>query len=322
MSRPKVFVTRKFPAVGLERISSQFDADIWEGELPPSREELLKRIQGCAGVLTMLSEKVDDEFFDAAGDQLKVISQYAVGYNNIDIEAAKRRGISIGNTPGALTNATADLAFALLIATARRITEAHDYIHDDKWKAWEPLGHIGWDLEGKTVGIVGMGRIGQTFAKRCHGGWDMNVLYTARSPKPEAEQELSAKRVSFEELLEQSDFVSVHCDLNEETQGMFDAAAFERMKSDAIFINTARGSIHVQPDLIQALKSGQIGAAGLDVTDPEPPSVDDEILHLPNCVVAPHIGSATRSTRDAMANIAVDNLEAGIAGKPLRCSVT
>jgi len=322
MSRPKVFVTRKFPAVGLERISAQFDTDIWEGELPPSREELLKRIQGCAGVLTMLSEKVDDEFFDAAGDQLKVISQYAVGYNNIDIEAAKRRGISVGNTPGALTNATADLAFALLIAAARRITEAHDYIHDGKWKAWEPLGHIGWDLEGKTVGIVGMGRIGQTFAKRCRGGWDMNVLYTARSPKPEAEQELAAKRVSFEELLEQSDFVSVHCDLNAETRGMFDSAAFERMKSDAIFINTARGSIHVQPDLIQALKSGQIGAAGLDVTDPEPPAVDDEILHLPNCVVAPHIGSATRSTRDAMANIAVDNLEAGIAGKPLRCSVT
>ncbi|MCG6157181.1 2-hydroxyacid dehydrogenase [Rubinisphaera margarita] len=322
MSRPKVFVTRKFPAVGLERISSSFDADIWEGELPPSREELLKRIQGCSGVLTMLSEKVDDEFFDAAGDQLKVVSQYAVGYNNIDVESAKRRGIAVGNTPGALTNATADLAFALLIAAARRITEAHDYIHDGKWKAWEPLGHIGWDLEGQTVGIVGMGRIGQTFAKRCHGGWGMNVLYTARSPKPDAEQELAAKRVSFEELLEQSDFVSVHCDLNEETKGMFDAAAFKRMKSDAIFINTARGSIHVQPDLIDALKSGQIGAAGLDVTDPEPPSVDDEILHLPNCVVAPHIGSATRSTRDAMANIAVDNLEAGIAGKPLRCSVT
>ncbi|HBN77423.1 MAG TPA: D-glycerate dehydrogenase [Planctomycetaceae bacterium] len=322
MSQPKVFVTRKIVQAGIDRLQNEFDVEIWEDATPPSRDVLLEKIRGCHGVLTMLSEKVDEEFIEAAGDQLKVISQYAVGYNNIDVEAAKKRGIAVGNTPGVLTNATADMAFALLIATARRLIEGDQYIHNGKWKSWEPLGHIGWDLEGKTVGIVGLGRIGETFAKRCFGGWGMKVLYSSRSPKPEAEQKLSAERVEFEELLERSDFVSVHCDMNEETKGMFNAAAFERMKNDAIFINTARGGIHVQSDLVQALKTGQIGAAGLDVTDPEPPSLNDEILQLSNCLIAPHIGSATTSTRHAMAEIAIDNLALGIDGKPLRCSVT
>lgn len=322
MSRPRVFITRRIPQVGLDLIGAVCDVDLWDEPLPPGRDELLKRIAGCDGVLTMLSEKVDDEFFDAAGEQLKVVSQYAVGFNNIDVDAAKSRNIAVGNTPGALTAATADLGFALLIAAARRLVEAHEYIHADKWKTWEPLGHIGWDLEGKTVGIVGMGRIGQAFAQRCYGGWGMNVIYTSRSPKPDAETQLRAKRVSFDELLEQSDFISVHTDLNEETAGMFNKSAFEKMKSNAIFINTARGGIHNQTDLVEALKNNVIGAAGLDVTDPEPPALDDPILHLPNCVVAPHIGSATISTRNAMAEIASDNLLNGIKGEPLRCSVT
>ncbi|MBR9801789.1 MAG: 2-hydroxyacid dehydrogenase [Rubinisphaera brasiliensis] len=322
MSRPRVFITRRIPQVGLDLIGAVCDVDLWDEPLPPGRDELLKRIAGCDGVLTMLSEKVDDEFFDAAGEQLKVVSQYAVGFNNIDVDAAKSRNIAVGNTPGALTAATADLGFALLIAAARRLVEAHEYIHADKWKTWEPLGHIGWDLEGKTVGIVGMGRIGQAFAQRCYGGWGMNVIYTSRSPKPDAETQLRAKRVSFDELLEQSDFISVHTDLNEETAGMFNKSAFEKMKSNAIFINTARGGIHNQSDLVEALKNNVIGAAGLDVTDPEPPALDDPILHLPNCVVAPHIGSATISTRNAMAEIASDNLLNGIKGEPLRCSVT
>lgn len=322
MSRPRVFITRRIPQVGLDLIGAVCDVDLWDEPLPPGRDELLKRIAGCDGVLTMLSEKVDDEFFDAAGEQLKVVSQYAVGFNNIDVDAAKSRNIAIGNTPGALTAATADLGFALLMAAARRLVEAHEYIHADKWKTWEPLGHIGWDLEGKTVGIVGMGRIGQAFAQRCYGGWGMNVIYSSRSPKPDAEAQLRARRVSFDELLERSDFVSVHTDLNEETAGMFNKAAFEKMKSNAIFINTARGGIHNQADLVEALKNNVIGAAGLDVTDPEPPALDDPILHLPNCVVAPHIGSATISTRNAMAEIASDNLLNGIKGEPLRCSVT
>src|SRR6056297_1492318 len=208
MSKPKVFVTRLIPDVGLDRIRDEFEADIWNDPLPPPRDTLLERVQGCAGLLTLLSDKIDDELFEAAGDQLKVVSQYAVGVNNIDLDAAKKRGIAVGNTPDVLTDATADIAFALLIAAARRLIEADQYIHNGKWKTWEPLGHIGWDLKGKTVGIVGMGRIGSAFAERCHGGWGMQVLYTSRSPKPEAEAKFSAKQVGFEELLEQADFVS------------------------------------------------------------------------------------------------------------------
>lgn len=322
MSRPRVFVTRRIPEVGLECLARECDLEVWPEHLPPPRAVLLEKVRGCAGVLTMLSEQVDEELFAAAGDSLKVISQYAVGFNNINVAAARSRGIAVGNTPGALTAATADMAFALLIAAARRLIEAHEYIHAGHWKTWEPLGHIGWDLEGKTIGIVGMGRIGYALARRCYGGWGMQVLYTSRTPKEEAETNLGARRVEFEELLEQSDFVSVHTDLNSETAGLFNATVFGKMKSNAIFINTARGGIHVQRDLVAALKTGTIGAAGLDVTDPEPPALDDEILHLPNCVVAPHIGSATVSTRNAMAEIAADNLLLGIQGKPLRCSVT
>ncbi len=321
MPAPKVFVTREYPAVGLNRLLQECDTEVWPGPLPPSREVLLEKVKGCAGLLTMLSDKMDAELFDAAGDQLKVVSQYAVGVNNIDVEEASKRGIAVGNTPGALTDATADLAFALLITAARRMIEVHESIQAGEWKAWEPLGHIGWDLVGKTIGIVGMGRIGYAMAKRCQGGWGMNVIYTSRSDKPEADQNLQARRVSFDQLLADSDFISVHTDLNAETNKLFDSNAFEKMKSNAIFINTARGGIHNQPDLVQALKTGKIGAAGLDVTDPEPPAQSDEILHLPNCVVAPHIGSATTKTRNEMAEIATDNLLNALHGKLLRCEV-
>ncbi len=322
MSLPKVFVTREYPAVGLNRLLQQCETEVWPGPLPPPRDILLEKVKGCHGLLTMLSDQMDAELFDAAGDQLKVVSQYAVGVNNIDLEQARKRGIAVGNTPGVLTDATADLAFALLITAARRLIEAHESIQAGEWKTWEPMGYIGFDLVGKTIGIVGMGRIGYAMAKRCQGGWGMNVIYTSRSDKPEADQNLQARRVSFDQLLSESDFISVHTDLNAETDKLFDAAAFEKMKSNAIFINTARGGIHHQPDLIQALKTGQIGAAGLDVTDPEPPAPADEILHLPNCVVAPHIGSATTKTRNEMAEIATDNLLNALQGKPLRCEVT
>lgn len=302
-------------------MQQEFDTELWTEPLPPPRDVLLKKVRGCHGLLTMLSENIDAELFDAAGDQLKVVSQYAVGVNNIDLEEAAKRGIAVGNTPGVLTDATADLAFALLITAARRIVEAHQFIHAGEWKTWEPLGHIGWDLTDKTIGIVGMGRIGYAMAKRCYGGWGMNVLYTSRTEKPDANQNLQAQRVSFEELLKRSDFISVHTDLNEETKGMFNAVTFEKMKSDAIFINTARGGIHVQSDLVRALATGQIGAAGLDVTDPEPPDLSDPILQLPNCVIAPHIGSATTKTRNEMAKIATENLINALQGKPLRCEV-
>jgi glyoxylate reductase len=282
---------------------------------------LLEKVAGCDGLLTMLTEKVDAELLDAAGPQLKVVSNFAVGFNNIDIDEATRRGIRVGNTPGVLTEATADMAFSLLISAARRIVEAQDYVRAGNWKTWEPLGHIGADLCNKTVGIVGMGRIGYAMAKRCHGGWGMQVLYDDKFVNEVAERDFGARRVEFDTLLKESDFVSVHVDLNESTKGMFDAAAFAKMKETAVFVNSARGPIHNQADLCVALKTGQIFAAGLDVTDPEPIEMSDQLLTLSNCVVAPHIASATVSSRNGMAEIAAENLLAGLRGEPLRCWV-
>jgi glyoxylate reductase len=319
--RPRVFVTRRIPAAGLDRVTAACDAVVWPERLPPSRDVLLQRIAGCDGVLTLLTERVDAEFMDAAGPQLTVISNFAVGYNNIDIPEASRRGIKVGNTPDVLTDATADMAFALLISAARRIVEGQDSIRAGEWKTWEPLGYIGVDLIGRTIGIVGMGRIGMGMARRCQGGWGMRVLYHDKFQNEIAERELGARRVEFDTLLAESDFVSVHTDLNESTRGLFNAAAFAKMKPTAVFVNSARGPIHNQPDLAEALKRGVIFAAGLDVTDPEPISLDDPLLQLPNCVVAPHVASATISSRNGMAEIAADNLLAGVRGEPLRCWV-
>jgi len=319
--KPRVFVTRRIPSIGLDRVVAQCDADVWDQPLPPSRDVLLGKIRGCAGVLTLLTERVDAEFMDACGPQLKVISNFAVGFNNIDVPEATRRGIRVGNTPGVLTDATADMAFSLLISAGRRICESQNYIHAGHWKTWEPLGHIGVDLQDRTIGIIGMGRIGYAMAKRCHGGWNMRVLYNDLARCEPAERDLGAQFVDLDTLLSQSDFVSVHTDLNAATKGMFNAAAFAKMKRTAVFINSARGPIHNQKDLYEALKSGQIFAAGLDVTDPEPILMDDPLLTLPNCVIAPHIASATFSSRNGMAEIAADNLIAGIAGQPLRCCV-
>ncbi len=320
-AKPRVFVTREIPAAGLDRVRQACQVEVWSEPLPPPRDVLLEKVRGCDGVLTLLTEKVDGEFLDAAGPQLKVISNFAVGYNNIDIPEATRRGVRVGNTPDVLTDATADLAFALLISAARRIVEGQDFIRAGRWKTWEPLGHIGQDLRERTLGIVGMGRIGTAMARRCRGGWNMRVLYHNRSRNEAAEKELDAQRVELDELLAESDFVSVHADLNHTTRGMFNASAFRKMKNTAVFINTARGPLHVQSDLYEALRNGEIFAAGLDVTDPEPISLDDPLLTLPNCIIAPHIGSATVSSRDGMAEIAADNLLRGLQGDPLRCWV-
>ena len=321
MSRPKVFVTRLIPAAGLDRIKAACDADIWSERLPPPRDVLLARSRGCDGLLTLLTDKVDAELMDAAGPQLKVVSNYAVGFNNIDVAEATRRGIRVGNTPGVLTEATADLAFALLISAARHVVAGHRYVLAGEWKTWEPLGHIGQDLCGKTIGIVGMGRIGYAMAKKCHGSWDMRVLYHDMYRSEAAERDFKAVQVDFDTLLRESDFVSVHADLNPTTKGMFNAAAFKKMKPTAVFVNSARGPLHVQSDLYMALKNGEIFAAGLDVTDPEPPALDDPLLSLPNVVIAPHIASATVSSRNGMAEIAADNLLFGLEGKPLRAWV-
>jgi glyoxylate reductase len=320
MAKPKVFVTRLIPEAGLVRVRESCDAEIWTEPLPPPAEVLRRKIADCEGLLALLTERIDAALMDAA-PRLKVLSNYAVGFNNIDVPAATARGIAVGNTPGVLTDATADMAFALLIAAARRIVESNRYALEGRWKTWEPLGHIGQDLAGRTLGIVGMGRIGLAMARRCRGGWGMNILYTDQRANVDAEREVGARRVDFDTLLATSDFVSVHADLNETTRGMFNAAAFRKMKPTAVFVNTARGPLVVEADLAEALRSGWIFAAGLDVTDPEPPRMDNPLLTLPNCVVAPHIASATVSSRNGMAEIAADNLIAGLKGEPLRAWV-
>jgi glyoxylate reductase len=316
MSKPRVFVTRQIPSAGLDLILTHTNAEVWPEPLPPSYDVLREKAAPCEGLVSLLTDRIDAELLDAC-PKLRVISNYAVGFNNIDVPAATQRGICVGNTPGVLTDATADMAFCLLIAAARRLVDGFHYGQANKWLTWEPLGHIGQDLVGRTLGIVGMGRIGYAMAKRCRLGWEMNVIYHDQQANAQAETVLGAKKVDFATLLRESDFVSVHTDLNETTRGMFNAAAFAQMKRTAVFVNTARGPIVVEQDLIDALNGGVIFAAGLDVTDPEPPQPNSPLFRTPNLIVAPHIASATTGTRNAMAEICAKNLLAGLAGTDL-----
>jgi glyoxylate reductase len=315
-TKPKVFVTRILPDAGLEIIKQNCEAEVWPEPLPPPYDLIKQKVATCEGLVSLLTDKIDPILMDAS-PKLKVISNFAVGFNNIDIPAATQRGIAVGNTPGVLTDATADMAFCLLIGAARRLVEGHQYSVSGQWKTWEPLGHLGQDLAGRTLGVVGMGRIGFALAKRCHAGWGMKVLYHDVNEVKPAETELGAKKVDFATLLKESDFISVHTDLNEKTRGMFSTAQFKQMKRTAVFVNTARGPLVDQKALYEALKSGTIFAAGLDVTDPEPPLPNDPLLTLPNLIVAPHIASATVGTRNAMAEICAKNLVAGLKGEKL-----
>ncbi|HEY1375182.1 MAG TPA: D-glycerate dehydrogenase [Gemmataceae bacterium] len=319
-TRPKVFVTRRIPEVGLSRIRDVCDAEVWPDQLPPPYDTIKRKIADCDGLVSLLTDRIDGELLDAA-PRLKVVSNYAVGFNNVDVPAATARGVCVGNTPGALTDATADCAFMLLIAAARRMAEGLLDAREGRWKTWEPVGYLGQDLAGKTLGVVGLGRIGLALARRCHRGWDMRVLYHDLAPNPQAEAELGARRVELDELLRQSDFVSVHAALTPENRHLIGAAQFKLMKPTAVFVNTARGPLVDQKALYEALKAGTIFAAGLDVTDPEPPDPADPLLRLPNAVVVPHIASATYSTRDGMAELCADNLLAGLTGRPLRAWV-
>jgi len=314
--RPKVFVSRRIPDEGLNRIATAADVDVWPDRLPPSAEVLRDRVKGCVGLVSLLTDRVDAALLDAAPG-LKVVSNFAVGVNNVDVPACTARGVRVGNTPGVLTDATADIAVTLLLAAARRLGESAADAKAGRWLTWEPLGWLGQDLAGKTLGIVGLGRIGVATAKRLHHGWGMKVLYTARSPKADAERELAAERVSFDELLAASDFVSLHADLNPTTAGLFGVEQFRKMKWTAVFVNTSRGPLVDQVALAEALRAGTIFAAGLDVTDPEPLPPTHELYALPNCVIAPHVASATVGTRDAMARLCADNLLAGLRGEPL-----
>ncbi len=316
MGRPQVFVARRIPDAGLKLIAAECDVEVWPERLPPAPEILRAKARSADGLVSLLTDKVDAALFDSA-PKLKVVSNFAVGVNNVDLAAATARTIPVGNTPGALTDATADIAVTLLLAAARRLGESSLDARAGRWLTWEPLGWLGRDLAGRTLGIVGMGRIGFATAKRLHGGWGMKVLYTARRPKPDADRDLGARHVDLDTLLAESDFVTVHADLNPTTKGMFGAAEFAMMKRTAVFVNTARGPHVDQLALANALRTGTIFAAGLDVTDPEPLPPEHELYSLPNCVIAPHIASATVDTRDAMATLCARNLLAGVKGERL-----
>ncbi|MBI3409667.1 MAG: D-glycerate dehydrogenase [Planctomycetes bacterium] len=314
--KPKVFVTRIIPEAGLQLVREACEAEIWNEPLPPPATVIAEKIPSCDGLVSLLTDRIDGPLLEKAS-RLKVVSNFAVGFNNIDVNACTERGICVGNTPGVLTDATADMAFCLLIAAARRVVEGHQYTVSGRWKTWEPLGHLGQDLAGRTLGVIGMGRIGSALARRCQRGWDMKVLYHDVYANEKAEQDLGARKVDLETILAESDFLSLHADLNDSTRGIISAQALAKMKKSAVLINTARGPLVDQKALAEALKTGTIFAAGLDVTDPEPPAMDDALLKLPNVVIAPHIASATIDTRNNMALICARNLIAGITGQPL-----
>jgi lactate dehydrogenase-like 2-hydroxyacid dehydrogenase len=274
-------------------------------------------VGGVDGVLSLLTDRIDDELLDAAGPQLKVVSNYAVGFDNIDVQACTRRRIPAGNTPGVLTETTADLAFALLMAAARHLDEGSRYVRAGKWKTWGPMLLLGVDVHGATLGVIGFGRIGREMAKRA-AGFGMRVLYhDVQRATDEDERALRATHVDLDTLLAEADFVTLHVNLTAETHHLIDGRALGRMKPTAVLVNTSRGPVVDHAALHEALRDGRIFAAALDVTDPEPLPPDSPLLGLDNCLVVPHIASASRVTRGRMAAMAADNLLAGLAGKRL-----
>ena len=317
MGKPKVFVTRAIPDRGLELLRQACHIEVWDGELPPPREALLERVRGVDGLLSLLTDPVDAGLMDAAGPGLRVISNYAVGYDNIDVAEATRRGIPVGNTPGVLTETTADMAFALLMAAARRIVEGAEYVRAGRWRTWGPKLLLGHDVHGATLGVIGMGRIGQAVTRRA-SGFDMRVVYFDPYCDPEKGPFVGvAVRCDLADLLAEADFVSLHVPLTEETHHLIDASALARMKPTAVLINTSRGPVVDSDALYEALSAGRIAYAALDVTDPEPLPAGHKLLSLPNCLVVPHIASASWATRTRMAEMAAENLLAGLRGKRL-----
>jgi glyoxylate reductase len=316
MKKPKIFVTRRIPEKGLEMVRQEADVEVWQDPLPPPYETLIQKAKGMDALLCLLTDRIDESLVAAIGPQAKVISQMAVGFDNIDVAAATERGIPIGNTPGVLTDTTADFAWALLMAAARRVVEGDKFTRAGKWKTWGPIDFLGPDVTGATLGIIGFGRIGQGLAKRAQG-FDMRILYFGKQRHPEAEQKYGAQYVDLNALLREADFVSLHTTLSQETYHLMDDARLKMMKRSGILINTARGPIVDPGALYRALSSGTIAYAALDVTEPEPIRPDDPLLTLNNIIIAPHIGSASFQTRTRMAIMAAENLIAGLKGHRL-----
>src|SRR5687767_717180 len=313
----KVLVTREIPDAGL-RLLRDFDVTV-VSESPPERGELLEAVRGVAGILPIFTEKMDAEVMDAAGDGLKVIANMAVGYDNVDVEAATERGVVVTNTPEVLNETTADTAFMLLLAAARRLGEAERLLRSGGWDAWGPMQLTGPDVWGKKLGIVGFGRIGQAVARRARG-FGMEILYHDQYRNEEAEQELGARYLDLNELLRACDFISVHTPLTDETHHLIGATELDRMKPETVLVNTSRGPVVDEASLADALAEDRIFAAGLDVYEEEP-EVHPRLLELENVVLAPHIGSASVETRDKMAVLAAENIVAVLSGEEPKTQV-
>lgn len=312
--RPHVLVTRPLPGDALDRLAAAADVDLWpDAEQAMPRGELLARIGPADGLICLPTDRVDAELL-AAAPRLRVISNVAVGYDNIDVEAATRRGILVTNTPGVLDEATADLTWALLLAVARRVVEGDRFVRAGRWRSWSPTLLLGTDLYGKTLGIVGMGRIGRAVARRA-AGFGMRVLYHNRRPvPPQVEAELGAAYAPLDRLLAESHFITLHVPLTPETRHLIGRRELGMMRPDAILVNVARGPVVDEEALLEALRAGRIAGAGLDVFEREP-QVTPGLLELPNVVLLPHLGSATRETRARMAALAVEGMLAGLRGE-------
>jgi glyoxylate reductase len=313
----RVFVTRPIAQVALRRLAQSARVELWDDDFPPPHKELLTRLARVDGVLSMVSDR-----FDAATigqlPHLQVISNLAVGVDNVDLAAATRAGIPVGHTPGVLSETTADLAFSLMLAVARRVAEGDQFVRAGKWRTWTPKLMLGRDVWGTTLGIIGWGAIGQAVARRAVG-FGMRILYVARGNPPPGAMGQAAEQVELARLLAESDFISLHVPLTESTRHLIDTHALVAMKPTAILVNTARGPIIDQAALLVALRAGRIAGAGLDVTETEPIAANDPLLELPNVIITPHIGSASHATRLRMAELAVDNLLDVFAGRLPRC---
>ncbi len=312
--RPKVFITREIPERGLSKIKEFFDVDLWTDEAPPPKSVIIERVKDVDALVPLLTDPIDAEVFDSA-PKLRIVSQYAVGYDNIDLKEATKRGIYVTNTPGVLTETVADFAFALMLAVARRVVEADKYVREGKWKVgWHPLMMIGSDVYERTLGIIGMGRIGSAVARRAKG-FGMKVLYYDAIRREDLEKELGVEYTDMDKLLEESDFVSLHVPLTPETYHLIGEEQLRKMKPTAFLINTSRGKVVDQKALYKALKEGWIAGAGLDVFEQEPIPPDDPLIQLKNVVLAPHAASASYETRSRMAEIVAENLITFLNGK-------